>query len=65
MYTQSSFAQAVLLHPSRVETLLSDWLADPITRLLTSSDRLRPADLPGYLAGSEAEAEREHDLLKR
>ncbi|MGO8915714.1 MAG: hypothetical protein ACLQJR_07395 [Stellaceae bacterium] len=43
MFTQSSFAQAVLCGASKGEPALDDLLADPIVQLLMSSDRVYPA----------------------
>jgi hypothetical protein len=45
MYTQSSFAETVLLGASKVEPALDDMLADPIMHMLMSSDRVLPAHI--------------------
>ena len=52
MHTLSSFAQTVLLSASNLEPTLDDMLADPITRLLMSSDRVRPMGIQRILAAA-------------
>ncbi|HZB93641.1 MAG TPA: hypothetical protein VE397_19485 [Stellaceae bacterium] len=50
MYTQSTFAEAVLLKGCNQEPALDDMLADPIIRLLMGSDRVAAADVRRTLA---------------
>jgi len=53
MNTLSSFAQTVLLSASTLEPALDDMLADPIMRLLMSSDRVRPMDIQRILTAAK------------
>jgi hypothetical protein len=45
MYTQSTFAETVLLRGCHEEPSLDDMLSDPIVHLLMGSDGVQPADV--------------------
>ena len=45
MYTQSTFAETVLLRGCHEEPSLDDMLADPIVHLLMGSDGVQAADV--------------------
>lgn len=53
MYSQSSFAEALLRGCRNEEPPLAELLADPIVHLLMSSDRVRSADLESLLASAK------------
>ena len=52
MHTLSSLAQAIF-QPCNGEPTLDDMLADPIVKLLMSSDRIRPKDLEQLLQSAK------------
>jgi hypothetical protein len=54
MFSQSSFAEAVLLHHLNTEPGLDDMFADPILRVVMSADRVQPADVRHALEAEQA-----------